>query len=35
MSSQVLVLEQLTLTAPFGVRFWDVATSAPAEPGCL
>ena len=36
MSSQVnpvRVLEELTLTAPFGVRFWDVATGAPAEPG--
>jgi hypothetical protein len=33
MSSQVLVLEQITLTAPFGVRFWDVATSAQAESG--
>lgn len=33
MSSQVLVLDQITLTAPFGVRFWDVATNAQAEPG--
>jgi len=33
MSTQVLVLEQLTLTAPFGVRFWDVAAVTAAEPG--
>lgn len=33
MSIQVLVLEQLTLTAPFGVRFWDVGRVAPAEGG--
>jgi hypothetical protein len=33
MTTTVLVLEQLTLTAPFGVRFWDVANSAPAETG--
>jgi hypothetical protein len=33
MTTSVLVLEQLTLTAPFGVRFWDVATTAPAEGG--
>jgi hypothetical protein len=33
MTTTVVVLEQLTLTAPFGVRFWDVATSAPAEAG--
>ncbi len=32
MTTPVLVLEQLTLTAPFGVRFWDVAANAPAEP---
>ena len=33
MSSPVTVLETITLTAPFGVRFWDVATVAPAEGG--
>jgi len=33
MTTSVLVLEQLTLTAPFGVRFWDVANTAPAEAG--
>jgi len=33
MTTTVVVLEQLTLTAPFGVRFWDVANVAPAEPG--
>ena len=33
MSTQVLVLDQVTLTAPFGVRFWDVAANAQAEPG--
>ncbi len=30
MSTQVVVLEELTLTAPLGVRFWDVATISPA-----
>jgi hypothetical protein len=35
MSTQVVVLEQLTLTAPLGVRFWDVATVSPAESGLL
>ena len=29
----VTVLETTTLTAPFGVRFWDVAAVAPAEGG--
>jgi len=33
MSSAVTVLETITLTAPFGVRFWDVAMVAPAEGG--
>jgi hypothetical protein len=33
MSAQVTALEQITLTAPFGVRFWDVAAVAPAEGG--
>lgn len=33
MTTSVLVLEQLTLTAPFGVRFWDVANTAPTEAG--
>lgn len=35
MSSQVLVLEQPTLTSPFGVRFWDVAAKAQVEPGII
>lgn len=30
MSTQVVVLEELTLTAPFGVRFWDVSSDTPA-----
>jgi hypothetical protein len=33
MSTQVVVLDDLTLVAPFGVRFWDVAAFAPAVPG--
>jgi len=33
MSTQVNVLETVTLVAPFGVRFWDVAMQKPAEPG--
>jgi hypothetical protein len=33
MSTQVLVLDDLTLVAPFGVRFWDVAGLAPAGNG--
>lgn len=36
MSSQVSpvrVLEEISLVAPLGVRFWDVAAAAPAEPG--
>lgn len=33
MSSAVTVLEQISLTAPFGVRFWDVAMVAPAAGG--
>lgn len=33
MSAQVTVLETVTLVAPFGVRFWDVAMQKPAEPG--
>lgn len=33
MSTQVTVLETITLVAPFGVRFWDVAMQKPAEPG--
>ncbi len=33
MSSQVQALEAVTLVAPLGVRFWDVATAAPAEAG--
>lgn len=35
MSTQVVVLEQFTLTAPFGVRFWDVSTNTPAGGGLL
>ena len=35
MSTEVVVLEQLTLTAPLGVRFWDVATVSPAGSGLL
>jgi hypothetical protein len=31
MSTPLTVLEQVTLIAPFGVRFWDVAAVAPAE----
>ena len=30
MSTQVVVLDDLTLVAPFGLRFWDVAALAPA-----
>jgi len=30
---QVQTLEEITLVAPFGVRFWDVAAGAPAETG--
>lgn len=33
MNPQVQVLEQLTMVAPFGVRFWDVAAMAPAGAG--
>jgi hypothetical protein len=33
MTPTVQVLEEITLVAPFGVRFWDVGTAAPAEPG--
>jgi hypothetical protein len=33
MSPQVQVLEEITLVAPFGVRFWDVEYAAPAETG--
>jgi hypothetical protein len=33
MSTQVLVLEEISLTSPFGVRLWDVARVAPAEGG--
>jgi hypothetical protein len=33
MSTQVIVLEQVTLTAPFGVRFWDVSANMPAGSG--
>jgi hypothetical protein len=35
MSTQVVVLDQVTLTAPFGVRFWDVGSNTPAGPGLL
>lgn len=35
MSAQVVVLETATLTAPLGVRFWDVATGTPAGGGLL
>ena len=35
MSTQVLILEQFTYTAPLGVRFWDVAAAAPAESGLV
>jgi hypothetical protein len=35
MSPQVFVTGQLTLTAPLGLRFWDVATAAPAGGGLL
>lgn len=35
MSTQVVVLETVTLTAPLGVRFWDVATGTPAGGGLL
>lgn len=33
MSTQIVVLEEVSLTAPFGVRFWDVSTSTPAGGG--
>lgn len=33
MSTQVLVLEEIFLTSPFGLRLWDVARVAPAEGG--
>ncbi len=33
MSLPVLVLDKITLVAPFGVRFWDVAVCAPAAAG--
>lgn len=33
MSTQIVVLEELTLVSPFGVRFWDVTVAAPAQPG--
>ena len=29
MTTSVLVLDRIALTAPFGVRFWDVASGAP------
>jgi hypothetical protein len=32
-SSQVQVLEEVSLVTPLGVRFWDVATASPAEAG--
>jgi len=35
MSTQVVVLEEVTLTAPFGVRFWDVSANSPAGGGLL
>jgi hypothetical protein len=35
MSTQVMVLDQVTLTAPFGVRFWDVSSNTPAGSGLL
>jgi hypothetical protein len=35
MSTEVVVLEQVTLTSPFGVRFWDVAAVTPAGAGLL
>ena len=35
MSTDVLILEQLTYTAPLGVRFWDVASGGPAESGLM
>lgn len=33
MNPNVIVLEELTWVAPFGVRFWDVAAMAPAGAG--
>jgi hypothetical protein len=30
---QVQLLDEITLVAPFGVRFWDVAMASPAEQG--
>ncbi|HEV3037485.1 MAG TPA: hypothetical protein VHA33_06835 [Candidatus Angelobacter sp.] len=33
MNPQVQVLEELTLVAPFGVRFWDITAMAPAGAG--
>jgi hypothetical protein len=30
---QVQVLDEITLVAPFGVRFWDVSMASPAESG--
>lgn len=33
MSPQVQVLDELTIVAPFGLRFWDVAAMAPAGAG--
>lgn len=33
MSTTVTVLDQLTIVAPFGVRFWDVAVGSPADAG--
>jgi hypothetical protein len=31
--AQVQILEEITLVAPFGVRFWDVSAMAPAQGG--
>ena len=33
MTSQVQVLEEVTLVSPLGLRFWDVALAAQSEPG--
>jgi hypothetical protein len=33
MNSQVVILEEIAIVAPFGLRFWDVAAAAPADEG--
>ena len=35
MTPQVQVLEEVTLVAPLGLRFWDVPAAAPAETGLV